>query len=401
MRERERAERERSGGRLARKWRFLALCFSLSLVLTGCWDLQDIERRAMVLGMGIDGTPGAYQVTLQFPHPSAVATGGFGGSATQGGKGGAARPFVAMIQKAPTLATLDRLVEARTARRLYWGHIQNVVIGEQAAREGILPELDFLMRNAFVDRHMLVYLATDAASVYEMPLQQEQMAATYLRQINASNSLQSAGLDTPTYLWRIWAMIQNGTQDPVIPWIAPNPEQQTLDILQMGFFSDGRLAGFLRDDTAVAYGIASSSALYADVTFAVPKEEFGVAQVGLRVFRTSAHLALDNAGTAQRSGRLRVQLEAEVTEAPTLEGAARRQPDLYQRLTPYIERDVQRWVESMLQLTQKAHSDVLGFGQHERVASKDFSPGRWRQEFADMPIDVQVKAHITMTQALY
>ncbi|MCL5676438.1 MAG: Ger(x)C family spore germination protein, partial [Firmicutes bacterium] len=108
--------------------RFIAVTV-LSALLTGCWNLEEIENRAFVLGIGFDLTPeGEVECTIQTPRPQAL------NFARSQSTGSSTEQFLTLSARGPTpgraLANLSKI----TSRKLYLGHLQAVVIGEDLAR---------------------------------------------------------------------------------------------------------------------------------------------------------------------------------------------------------------------------------------------------------------------------
>lgn len=114
------------------------LLFLILLLFTGgCWDYRDIEERSQVMGMSIDQGPRGHRVAVDIglPPPAGAAGGGMraGGG---GGQGMAPRSFI-LASNAPAIP--DALSTARTRwnKPLDFGHLGVMIIGEEAAREGI------------------------------------------------------------------------------------------------------------------------------------------------------------------------------------------------------------------------------------------------------------------------
>ncbi len=110
------------------------LLFVLLLLSGGCWDYRDIEERAQVMGLGVDHGPRGHRVAVDIglPPPGGAAGGTRGG----GGQGMPPRSFI-LTADGPGIPDALSLARARWNKPLDFGHLGVLVIGEEAAREGV------------------------------------------------------------------------------------------------------------------------------------------------------------------------------------------------------------------------------------------------------------------------
>ncbi|ADU50192.1 germination protein, Ger(x)C family [Thermaerobacter marianensis DSM 12885] len=114
-----------------------------AFLLTGCWDRIEINDRAIVLGMAVDRDPrGGFLLTLSVADPARFPRPGQPGGALQPGQ----KPVSYVQGSGRTLAEALSLMQESEPRRFFFGHLKVVLIGEQVARQGIGPALDFLVR---------------------------------------------------------------------------------------------------------------------------------------------------------------------------------------------------------------------------------------------------------------
>jgi spore germination protein KC len=117
------------------------------ILLSGCWDYMDLERRTSVLAIGIDrdkSNPKHYLVTIQIPIPKSI----------MGGKGGTKGEQAVSVMSA-TGTTLNEAVsnmQKRLNQTEFYGHTRIVVFSEEVAREGLGNLLDALRRDPQIRR---------------------------------------------------------------------------------------------------------------------------------------------------------------------------------------------------------------------------------------------------------
>ncbi|MFC3745737.1 Ger(x)C family spore germination protein [Paenibacillus sp. GCM10012306] len=111
------------------------LCF---LSLTGCWSRRELNELLIVLGIGFDWVDDEFLVSFQVVNPSEISA----------QKGGGTRPPTTLYQgRGKTLLEAARFLTAEAPRKVYMGHLQFYVIGEELAKRGISDFIDNALRD--------------------------------------------------------------------------------------------------------------------------------------------------------------------------------------------------------------------------------------------------------------
>jgi len=115
-----------------------AACVAL-LLLAGCWNRRELETLGIILAAGYDwdAEQQEYVVTAQIAKPQAMAGEG-------AGKGPTSHVFTA---RGKTVFEASRNLSRISTRKMWWGHVQVLVIGEEAAKLGLSGLLDFIERD--------------------------------------------------------------------------------------------------------------------------------------------------------------------------------------------------------------------------------------------------------------
>ncbi|MDA8441230.1 MAG: Ger(x)C family spore germination protein [Peptococcaceae bacterium] len=123
-----------------KKFVFL-FCLVISLFLvTGCWNRRDLNQLVIVAAMGIDkGEDQQVILTAQVIKP--VASASSEGSASEN------TAVEILTAQGKTVFDAVRNFVEESGRKLYYPHTMAIVVGEGLAREGILPVLDFFLRD--------------------------------------------------------------------------------------------------------------------------------------------------------------------------------------------------------------------------------------------------------------
>jgi spore germination protein KA len=123
----------------------IILCFASSFLLTGCWDMEEINYRAIVAGVGLDlvqdeNNENKYIMTVQVVKPNMVAE--------KSGGGDSGDAVWVLSAEGKTVHDAARNMVRYSGRNLFWSHSLVIVIGEDLARNGVEPILDFFDRTA-------------------------------------------------------------------------------------------------------------------------------------------------------------------------------------------------------------------------------------------------------------
>lgn len=137
----------------------LLLCI-VSLVTAGCWNNRELTNMSIVIGMGVDTVPNSekYRVSFQIVNAGALQASG----SSQGGTN--MLPIVIYSETNDSLFGALRKVSRKVPRRLFFGHIQLVVVGDSAARKGLQDIFDFFERSHEVRMNSTVLIARDTTA---------------------------------------------------------------------------------------------------------------------------------------------------------------------------------------------------------------------------------------------
>lgn len=126
------------------------------MLLSGCWDRQDINDKAFVIGTGIDQTEdGQIEMTIEIISPS-----------QQSGTSGHEAKNLIFSQVGATMADCLTLMEHKISRTLYWQHNNVILIGEKAAQENLSDSINYLTVNTATRLRPLVVLVNGNAKDY-------------------------------------------------------------------------------------------------------------------------------------------------------------------------------------------------------------------------------------------
>ena len=156
-----------------RKMALIMVC--ISLLLTGCWDYQEVDRLASVLAIGIDSIPGSKIIllTVQIASPEEK-----GKSTQTTGGGGEGKAYTVMYSEGKSLSEAIGNLGIQSTRRILLAHCKVIILGKDLAETGLGEILDDLKR-ARESRRTNWILTTDktAKEILERDISMEQVPA--------------------------------------------------------------------------------------------------------------------------------------------------------------------------------------------------------------------------------
>jgi spore germination protein KC len=167
---------------LCRIWKIIG-CLAISLPLTGCWSRVEINDRAFATMMYVDKgeKEGSVKLALTFALPnrlfSSQGGGGGGGGGTQG------NPYDVVGKEGENVAVAYRLIQSNLSRKINWGQLRVIVIGEGLAKRGLKPLLEFLSREPDFHLKAYVFIAEgEAEKLKAFPSEFERLPSEMLRE---------------------------------------------------------------------------------------------------------------------------------------------------------------------------------------------------------------------------
>ncbi|WP_147532775.1 Ger(x)C family spore germination protein [Bacillus marasmi] len=131
---------------------FFLIFIPCLLILTGCWNRRELNELALVVAMSIDKGDAGYEITAQVVEPSEVAS----------QKGGSGRtPVTTYSEKGQYIFEAIRRMTTISPRKLYFSHLQMLVVGEELAKEGISKPLEMLTRDPEFRKDFYIVVSKD------------------------------------------------------------------------------------------------------------------------------------------------------------------------------------------------------------------------------------------------
>lgn len=228
--------------------RLLALVLLTALGLSGCWGRLEVNDLAIVAMLGLNRTDDGHMevlVNVVIPARAGRSRGQESGPAAGG------RTFIMLRGTGRTVMEAARRIQMELPRRLYWAHTRVILIGEELARAGVRPAIDFLTRHRDLrlTNYMLVAKG-DLVQVMAVATDLEPLPVEHIREISRSR----IGAAVTVGDW-VRDLAARGA-DPIAgtfqlsppPPGAPPTQQPAPKLVGTALFKGEKLMGFLDED---------------------------------------------------------------------------------------------------------------------------------------------------------
>ncbi|MFH5183491.1 Ger(x)C family spore germination protein [Paenibacillus sp. TAB 01] len=216
------------------KLRIAALLLTCAAVLTGCWDIKDVNHRVLPIVMGISyGKTNKYRIHIQIPYPM-----------QQGLTSKVYFKEADTISKA--LTEIDTDIEAG----IDFMHLQLVVIDRAVAEDGIQEAVAFIMRSQQMPSKAL--LAITSEEIGEFLTHTGRVIQTdggSLINFFNKNAGWSPEINL-AYLWKMFGVIHSDTEDVTIP-ILRSGKSTMLEFMGSAVMAKSKMKGSIKREQSL------------------------------------------------------------------------------------------------------------------------------------------------------
>lgn len=215
------------------------------LFLSGCWGHREVEEMAWVMAVGIDqgSTPDSYLITYQVVLPKS----GEGGGASSDS-------WTVSVEGKSVRDTAERVYNM-LYKQPFLGTMEEIIIGDKVAKQGINDVVDFFQRYYRMRRTMHIMVTKgEAKDVLNTEPRFNQSASLTLMHIFDHN--EKTSVYPPTRLERYLTLIHRDNSAqllPVVNIIEPDDQQIQYEEKEKSKELEVRGAGVLRRDRLVDY----------------------------------------------------------------------------------------------------------------------------------------------------
>lgn len=350
---------------------WLAAC----LLLSGCSGLptaREMGDMALLRTLGVD------------PSPAGVAVTGSTGPRARGIKA-EGEPALTLAADRGSLSAACLAMQGQSDSFVFFGYVDQLLVGEELAKEGVRPVLDYFSRDAELGLGAQLWLIRGASAREALSAGGDEGLDARLDTLQNDSEMGIANL-TRTAGEAYTDLLELGCT--YVPALSPaGGGDAALTERGYGILKGDTLAGFLEGDAARGLELLAGgpSADILDV-------ELPSGPVSVKVTSARTKSALDLRGNTPSALKLTCKIEARLSEY-------RRRPEgeELKELRAELERRERERLEAALEQLQGWGTDCTGLGAKAGVSH----PARWQavradwaEQFSRVPAEVTVQIKI-------
>ncbi len=347
----------------------LAVLLPTLFLFSGCGSLssqlRDVEHMRLVQTLGIDQEQESLQLSL----------------ASAARKSGRKRPDIVSGSGRSLSAALQRIRNYSSEEELFYAHVDQILLGEEAARQGIERILQYICHSAETRIDLPVFVLLDSSAKEAMEgVGNELRGPTEILQ-TLQTSLKQQG---SCYLFTAADVLRNlersGSALVCALEYAPaaeGGEEMTMAIAGYGILQKGVLVQRLDRDSALGATIALNRLRVCELD--VKDQKGNPVSLELEQAKTQLRPVWGEDGFL-RALELQVQVSAAVLEIAG-KGGSLDDPQYEDHLIGQLEAAVSQRVQQALLLSKRLGADFLDLGSRLRYEA----PARNRQQLQDFP----------------
>lgn len=379
---------------MRRTLRYLGVFLSLFLLLTagGCWSSKDVEELGIVTLIGYDritqNGQEMWQESIRVMNGSAPA---------QGGKPQGLSSETLFKGTGLTLQQAGMNWKERTSRLPFYGDLVAVIIGERAAEENLQDVLDLLLRHP--QARPRTYILVAKGEAFKLMRSEPEMAKTLSKEMKEmmEEPVCRSGVSFPVTLAQFAEWLLSPDRDAVAGEVqllypqenTPKNVSQSLLVSGLGVFRGPKLVGFLNEEESLGTLLVTHTMRKAQIP--VPLFEDG--RYFTYLLTVCRHKIVPSVQDGKVSYRVEVEAKGSVFDSAGQELSLQNAKNI-ETLAAAKLRGL------ALEAVRKAkdyRADYLGLSQElhrtDPAEWEEIQP-RWRENFVEAPVDVQVTARV-------
>jgi spore germination protein KC len=374
-----------------RLWTLL-LCAVLICLLPGCWDGVELQKRAVVLMVGIDPSDQddhGVKVSLQLARPQSFSRSPQGSTSSR-------EDNTAVITKSGTEVTdALRKIQLSIDRNLFFGHVRAVVINQVIAQRGILPVVSPVLQSRITPRESWLFVsASPAREVLEYTPSLDAIPSTYFTNYFENRLLLNRPYEVTLGGFH-QRLVTPGIQ-PFAIWIGRGNDGLSAPRIEgIAAFSADRFVGGLNPQQALGWLFIENQFPKSPLSFQCPTKKDGQFVINVKSVKSTLHMTRLKSNEPQAIVRLSLKGWVEggacVIETNQME---------LEQLRQQVKNEVKNVVETSIQQCQAMNTDIFGMGRNVyRYSPRDWhGDNEWDQTFRKVKTAVQVDVQLDFLQ---
>lgn len=364
----------------------------LLFLLTGCWSSQELDKSALVHGIGLDKSNGQLRISVEIIKPT-------GPSEQGGGEGGGGNGQNILLERdADSLIQGAREFIKDAKRRLYFEHTRLWVIGEELAKDNFIDYLDESRRDQMFRLNSYLFITEEKPiDILGTSTLYEDLSSAEI--VSALEQTQYIAEFTSVKMYEFYKLIEGPIPNAYLPIIRTRKEKgkAITSIDGTAVINTYKMVGKLNTDETVGLNVllnkvkGGSKTVSRSKTVSLNDKE--KISVEIKKLETEINPTLDG---NQLEAYLKIEIEGTLADNTT-------NRNINDQWISKVEEEVSNQTEKSVRLTlnklQKViKTDISGIGlETYRKYPKQWKnvQSEWNEIFSNADIMIDVHTNIT------
>ncbi|MFJ5761184.1 Ger(x)C family spore germination protein [Neobacillus sp. NPDC093182] len=375
---------------MKRKGLFYLLVFNMTIFLTGCWDQNEVDDLAIVIGIGVDRVPGEnpIQITVQIVNPSSTIKSGEANG----------KPFVLFTVKGKTVYDAVKNFSKESSRKIFLSHNYVVVFGDKMARHGLENVLDYFEREPLFRRTSWMIVTNGSAKeILETEIDLQKFQA-----IGIKNMIKQFKRESLVKVIKWEDFISEYESGPTCATatmleVSESKPQNKIKLNGTALFSKDKLAGYLDNKESIGLMWILNEIKEAKVGINCPGKEKG--SINFKVTETKHSIEPFIKSGNHLSIDLDIAADSTIAEV-NCENVNIESQQVLKELEKMQEKEIKNQIQMTIQKSQKLGTDPLQFGEaFRRYDNNEWKKLKkdWSKHFKEIEVSIHVTSKIRLT----
>lgn len=381
--------------------------------LSGCTpehSKRELNSIAIVMGLGLDMADpnndipfeeGKLHVTAQVVRTGSLSG---GGSKSNGGASNSADAmYWNLVMEGDDIFPMLRGSVQQSNRNLYISHNQVIVFGEELARQGLAPFMDYLFRER--EMRYNVQLAVSEKPAGEILKISPSLETLPSQEISKLLKIQARSAEAPTVsLFDFAVDMKSARKAAVLPLINSQPEAaeeegETVYVDGCAVFNNWKMVGKL--NASETRGFLWTAGDIESTVFTVPVEN---TRISLAVTGKKGNMTVQyDKEKGEQALLVQFEVSADAVVGHVDGVYDLHQEDSLQKIQQQCSRFITEEICVAVQKSRELSSDIFGISEHlERYMPEVWKEieGEWEKYFTGITYEIGVKSHVRRTGSL-
>lgn len=371
------------------------ICILVSLNLTSCWSAHELNKLAIVLGMGIDkGKEDGYPVemTVQLANVSDIKSSSKGKDAGTSNTG-----YLNLKEKGKSISDTAKAFNRKLNRNLFFSHNQVVIFGKDFAEEGIENYMDFFLR--YRETRLLTWILVSKQPASEILNVKPELESTPGRNIGELIKNQQQVSQIPAVnLKDFSSKLMSKATAPTAPIveISNDNNRKIAYLSETAVFRKGKMVGSLNEKETRGLLWCTNKMKDGIVSINASNKEIND-KVNIITTHASGKI-IPQVKEGVLSIQIKIKQEGDLQEQLSSEDLSN--PKAFSILEKREEATIKKEIVLALKKSRRLNADIFGFGdaiyQHYPDQWNKIEKN-WGETFQNVPVSINVDAKLRRT----